>query len=305
MNSDTLHFQLGDFSCIAIKDAAACYPIAMFLTNLAKDRYEPELLQRGEDPLQFEIPYTCLLIDTGRERVLVDTGMGADYSGPGGGKVLSLLRREGIDPREIGTVVLSHGHPDHIGGSLDEAGKSAFANARYVMFRKEWDFWSSTPTLAELPVDDSFRKVILASAQKNLTGVQEQLDLLEPETEIVPGIVAIAAFGHSPGQMGLEISSSGQRLLFMADAFVVPLHLDYPDSIGATDHCPGEMVATRIRLLEKAVRDRSLVSISHFAFPGLGYVAAKGNRWEWEALAGATEVGRGVSLTNDTNRSSM
>jgi glyoxylase-like metal-dependent hydrolase (beta-lactamase superfamily II) len=264
----------------------------MFLTNLNTDRYERELRQRGEDPLQVEIPYTCLFIDTGRGQVLVDTGIGGEHAGPGGGKLLSLLRSERIEPPEITTVVLSHGHPDHVGGCLDEAGKPAFANARYVMFRKEWDFWSSNPTLAELPVDDSFKKVMLASAQKNLTGVQERLDLLEPDTEIVPGIVAIAAFGHSPGQMGLEISSAGQRLHFVADALVVPLHLDYPDSIGATDHCPGELVATRIKLLEKVVRDRSLVSISHFAFPGLGYVEAKGNRWDWKALAGATEVRR-------------
>jgi glyoxylase-like metal-dependent hydrolase (beta-lactamase superfamily II) len=297
MNSDTFRFQLGKFSCIAIKDGVARYPIAMFLTNLTKDRYERELFQRGEDPLQFEIPYTCLFIDTGRDWVLVDTGIGVDYPGPSGGRLLSLLRSEGIEPREIGTVVLSHGHPDHVGGNLDGAGKPAFANARYVMLRAEWDFWSSKPTLAELPVDDSFKQAMLASAQKNLLGVEDQLDLLEPETEIVPGIVAIAAFGHSPGQMGLEISSSGQRLLFMADALVVPLHLDYPDSIGATDHRPGEMVATRIKLLEKAVRDKSLVSISHFAFPGLGYVAAKGNHWEWKTLVGAADV-RGPEYSN-------
>jgi len=48
--------------------------------------------------------------------------------------------------------------------------------------------------------------MILASAQKNLPGIQAQLDLVHPDTEIVPGITAIAAFGHSPGQMALEIS---------------------------------------------------------------------------------------------------
>jgi glyoxylase-like metal-dependent hydrolase (beta-lactamase superfamily II) len=292
MNSDTLRFQVGNFSCMAIKDGAARYPVAMFLTNLTKDRYEPELLQRGEDSLYCDLPYSCLFIDTGRDRVLVDTGIGGDSPAPGGGNLPSLLRSEGINADEIGTVVLSHGHPDHIGGNLDQFGKPAFPNARYVMLRKERDFWSSHPTLAELPLDASFKEAMLASAQKNLQGVQGQLDVLEPETEIVPGIVTMAAFGHSPGHMGLEISTSGQRLLFLADALVVPLHLDYPESIGATDHLPGEMVATRIKLLEKAVRDKSLVSISHFAFPGLGYVRPKGNRWKWEALAGATELGK-------------
>jgi len=286
MKSETFRFQVGSFSCIAIQDDAPPYPVGMFLTNLAKERYEPVLLQRGEDPQYIDLPYTCLFINTGRERLLVDTGIG-----PTQGKLLPLLRAAGIEPHEIGTVILSHGHPDHVGGNLNEAGQPAFPNARYVMFRKEWDFWMSNPSLAELPVDESFKKGMLASAQKNLPGVQAQLNLVDPDTEIVPGIMAIAAFGHSPGQMGLDISSAGQRLLFVADAIVLPLHLEYPETIGMTDHLPSQMVETRIRLLEKAVREKSLVSTSHFAFPGVGRVAPKGESWQWQPMS-ATRASR-------------
>jgi glyoxylase-like metal-dependent hydrolase (beta-lactamase superfamily II) len=213
-----------------------------------------------------------------------------DSSKANQGKLLPLLRAEGIEPHEIGTVVLSHGHSDHIGGSLNEAEQPAFPNARYVMYRKEWDYWMSNPSLAELPVDESFKKSMVASAQKNLSGIQAQLDLIDPETEIVPGIMAVAAFGHSPGQIGLEISSTGQSLLFIADAVVLPLHFEYPETVGVTDHIPSEMVATRIRLLEKAAREKSLVSTSHLSFPGLGHVEPKGDRWEWRALPGKSEV---------------
>jgi glyoxylase-like metal-dependent hydrolase (beta-lactamase superfamily II) len=283
MKPQTYRFQMGRFSCIAIQDASPPYPVGMFLTNLAKEQYEPWLRQRGEDPQQIELPYTCLLIDTGRELVLVDTGIGVDSSQPNQGKLLPLLRTEGIEPHAIGTVVLSHGHPDHVGGNLNDDGQSAFPNARFVMFRKEWDYWMSNPSLAELQVDESFKKGMLASAQKNLPGIQAQLDLVHPDTEIVPGIVAIAAFGHSPGQMGLKISSTDQTLLFVADAVVLPLHLEYPETIGVTDHCPRETVATRIRLLEEAAGKQCLVSTSHFSFPGLGHVVPKGNRWGWKA----------------------
>jgi glyoxylase-like metal-dependent hydrolase (beta-lactamase superfamily II) len=276
MNVETFRFQVGSFSCIAIQDDAPRYPIGMFLTNLAKEVYEPWLRLRGEDTEQVDLPYTCLLIDTGRERVLIDTGSGANLA--------SILRRERIAPEDITTVILSHGHPDHVGGNLNAAGQPAFLNARYVMLRREWDFWMSNPSLAELPVDESFKKGMLASAQKNLPGVQAQLDLVDPDTEIVPGITAVAAFGHSPGQMGLDILSAEQRLLFVADAIVLPLHLEYPETIGATDHLPAEMVATRIKLLERAAREKSLVATSHLAFPGLGYVAPKRNRWEWRAM---------------------
>ena len=276
MNSETFRFRLGTFSCIAIKDGVGRYPIGMFLTNLARERYEPELLERGEDPQQWELPFTCLFIDTGRERVLVDTGYG--------GRLASLLRGEGIKPGEVTTVILSHGHEDHIEGCLNEAGKPAFPNARYVMFRKEWDYWMSNPTLEELPVDDSFKKKMLASARRNLPAIEGQLEFVDPDTEIVPGVIAITAFGHSPGQMGLEILSAGERLLFLADAVVLRQHLEYPEAVGCTDHLPSEMITTRIKMLEKAAVDKLLVSTSHLPFPGLGYVVPKGKRWAWQIM---------------------
>jgi glyoxylase-like metal-dependent hydrolase (beta-lactamase superfamily II) len=291
MKAETFRFQLGSFSCLALMDDAPRYPVGMFLTNLAREQYEPMLRQRGQDPREINLPYICLFIDTGLERVLIDTGIGVDGMGPAPGKLLPLLRAEGIQPHEIGTVILSHGHPDHIGGSLNEEGKPAFPNARYVTFREEWDFWMSRPSLTELPVDESLKKMILASTQKNFPGVQAQLDLVHPDTEIVSGITAIAAFGHSPGQMALEISSAGQRLLFVADAIVHPLHLEYPETIAATDHRPSQMVATRLTLLEKAAREKSLVSTSHFAFPGLGRVVPKGERWKWQAIPATSASG--------------
>ena len=236
-------------------------------------------LQRGQDPRQIELPYTCLLIDTGRNRVLVDTGTGVDSPEPAKGKLQALLQGEGIAPDEIDTVILSHAHSDHIGGCLNNLGQPAFPNARYVMLRKEWDYWMSNPSLVELPLPEDFKKGMLASAQKTFRELKAT-DHINPETEIVPGIAAIAAFGHSPGQIRLDISSAGRRLLFVADAIVLPLHPGSPESIGATDHQPGEMVATRIKLLEKAARHQPIVSTSHLAFPGLGHVTARGNRWE-------------------------
>jgi glyoxylase-like metal-dependent hydrolase (beta-lactamase superfamily II) len=278
--SEAYRFAVGTSSCLAIRDSVVPYPIAMFLTNLSKGQYEPLLRERGQNTEDVELPYTCLLIETGRRRVLVDTGIGVS----GSGNLLRLLRSEGIEPEAIDTVIFSHGHPDHVGGGLNGAGKPAFPNARYVMLRKEWDYWMSTPSLAELPVPDDFKSNMLNCAQKTLSGVQSQLDLVHPETEIAPGITALAAFGHSPGQLALEIVSGGERLLFVADAVVLPLHFEFPETIGVTDHVPSEVVATRIKLLEKAAREESLLSTSHFQFPGLGYAVPQGGRWHWRPI---------------------
>jgi glyoxylase-like metal-dependent hydrolase (beta-lactamase superfamily II) len=282
----TFHFKVGNFACIAIADTFARYPLAMFLTNISKDKYQPWLRERGEDPEEIELPYICLFVHADRKQVLIDTGIGME----GGGRLMEHLHAEGIDSRAIGTVILSHGHPDHIGGSLDQEGKPAFPNARYVMFQKEWDFWESEPRLSELPVDGAFKEHLLAAARRNLPPIKAQADLIQPGTEIVPGVAAIAAFGHSPGQMALEISSTRERLIFAADAIIHPLNLPYPEAVGATDHDPEQMVTTRLRLLEQATREECLVQTSHFAFPGLGRVAAAGSRWEWQPVSAVPEA---------------
>ena len=148
------------------KTAATRYPIAMFLTNIDRERYEPWLRERGQDPESVDVPYLCLVIDTGSERVLVDTGIGVAR---GGGGLLPLLQREGIEPHTVGTVILSHGHGDHVGGNLDADGKPAFPKARYVILRKEWDFWMSSPGLEEWSIDESMKKSVLAFTERNLS----------------------------------------------------------------------------------------------------------------------------------------
>jgi glyoxylase-like metal-dependent hydrolase (beta-lactamase superfamily II) len=260
----------------------------MFLTNLDKDVYEPLLRESGQGGDEVELPYTSLFIDTGRHRVLLDTGIGAFPLGPTPGKLAALLRDQGIEPGEIDTVVLSHGHPDHLGGSIDAEGRPTFRNARYVMAQKEWDYWASNPSLAELGLDDNFKAYILDTAKKAFAGVHSQLDLIQPDREIVPGVNAIAAYGHTPGHMMIEATSEGQRLLFAVDAVILPLHLEFPETISVVDHMPAEVVATRMKVLEKAAREKPLVLTSHFPFPSLGHVVTKGDRWGWRSLEAAT-----------------
>jgi glyoxylase-like metal-dependent hydrolase (beta-lactamase superfamily II) len=273
-------FNVGHLSCLAINDGGARYPVAMFLTNLAKEQYDPWLRSRGEDPEYVALPYLCFVIDDGSARVLVDTGIGI---GAPNAHLLPLLRKGGIDPESITTVMLSHGHGDHVGGAITGDGRPAFPNARYVLGRKEWEFWTHHPSLDEWRCDEAIKKMALALAERVLSCLQPQLDLVEPGDEIVRGITALAAYGHSPGQLALEIVSNEHRMLFLADAIVLPLHVEFPETIGVTDHIPGEMVETRITLLEKAAAGHFLVCASHLPFPGLGRVLSVGNRWTWQA----------------------
>jgi glyoxylase-like metal-dependent hydrolase (beta-lactamase superfamily II) len=280
LSSNVFRFKVGEFACLAILDDRCSYPPEIFFSNVPRDRLRPLLAGYGKDE-EVEMCYICLFIHAGPHRVLVDTGMGPPGFRPAGGKLLEHLRGEGIEPDQIDTVILSHGHPDHIGGNLDEGGKPAFPNARYVMYEKEWEYWMSDPDLAELSLDPHFKEGILASARKNLSGIRGQIDLVrDADTEILPGIVAIATAGHSPGHMSLEILSNGERLLFLGDVFIHPIHIEDPEAIALVDHLPEAAITTRRRLFEKAVEEECLVMGPHFPFPGLGHIVRTAPWWQ-------------------------
>jgi glyoxylase-like metal-dependent hydrolase (beta-lactamase superfamily II) len=277
MNNHSYHFNLGTFECTAIADGTNIYPVEWFFVNAPQAQLEQVLKERHLPLKEFDAPYTCLFINVGGRRILVDTGIGAGFA-PSAGKLLHNLKAEGIAPADIDTVILTHAHRDHCGGSVDEKGAPTFPRARYVMFKAEWDFWTDEAHLAEMEEERA------AFIRKTLPPLQEQLDLLERETDILPGIRAIPAFGHSPGHMVVSVTSGSEELLYTSDALVHPLHLEYPHWRSGFDLESEQAADTMQRLLERVVARKSLVHAFHFPFPGLGRVVQKGDAWQWQPV---------------------
>jgi len=208
MSNESFPFKVGTFRCIVVSDGTFAYPhpAQIFFVNAPKERLEQAVRKHNIDPEQWEqyvSPYPSLVINTGQHQVLVDTGAGSLE--PTTGKLIPNLQAEGIAPKDIDKVILTHGHPDHIGGNIDSEGKPAFPNARYIMWKDEWDFWISQPNLAELKVDEHIKKLLVTIARNNLPPIQDRLDLVDHETEIVPGIRAVAAPGHTPATWRLPL----------------------------------------------------------------------------------------------------
>lgn len=283
MNDETFPFEVGDFKCLAISDGTLAHPDRVFFVNAPRARLEKVLREHNIQSGEITAPWICLLINTGQHRVLVDTGGGAG-SVPTAGKLLRNLKAGGIDPVDIDTVILTHGHPDHIGGNTDAEGKPAFPHARYVMWKDEWEFWTSEPKLEQLQAEEDMKQFMLLFARKNLPPIKAQLDLVEGETEILPGIEAIAAPGHTPGHMALAISSRNERLLYLSDAVLHPIHLEQPDWHPVFDLSPKQAIATKRQLLDRAVAKKVLTVASHFPFPGLGHILTKGKGWQWQPM---------------------
>lgn len=286
MSQDILRFAVGSLDCLIVNDGTYDYhqPGQLFFENAPRQQLAAALKAHDIDLDTWEVyvsPYPSLVVRTRDHLVLVDTGMGTLV--PTTGRLVANLRTAGLSPEDFDTVVITHAHPDHIGGNLDDAGRPAFPRARWVMWRQEWDFWMSDPDLSALR-DDRFSSMMLNSARTNLPPIEPQLEFAEPGTEIVPGITAIAAAGHTTGHLALMVSSQGEQLLALADAVILPLHIEYPHWVAAVDLLVDQTVDTRRRLLERAASEKMLVFAPHFQFPSLGHVLPADAGWRWQAL---------------------
>lgn len=290
MSNEIYRFGAGSIECITVSDGTFTYappqfppPAALLFMNAPKERLDQALLEHqilAEKWEEWTSPYICLVVKTSDHLVLVDTGAGG--LAPTTGRLIQNLKTVGITPADFDTVILTHAHPDHISGNTDARGDPAFPNARYVIWKDEWDFWTSD--LPERVLDEHVRDTLIRYARQNLPPIEGKVYLMADEEEIVPGIRAVRAPGHTPGHMALEISSNGDRLLCISDVALHPLHLEHPEWYAAVDIAPDQAVATRRKLFNRATNRKALVLAFHFPFPGLGRLAQAREGWQWQPI---------------------
>lgn len=272
MEKTHYHFNLGDYKCIAVNDGGFVGTADFLFASAPAVALQEALAQNNLEADKLPTNWICLLVDTGRETLLVDTGFG---QGPDGGLLRPQLARIGYPAETIDFVFLSHGHSDHMGGCLLDDGRPAYPNARYLIGAQEFAYWMGP----EIDADNPLGK----DTPRTLQALEGQLDLMTSDTEILPGIKTLEAFGHTPGHLGLEIDRQNQRLWFLADSLLHLLHLAHPEWYSWPDVHPQQMIATRRRLLETAVKEHVLLHLFHFDFPGLGYVRKEGPGYSWLA----------------------
>jgi glyoxylase-like metal-dependent hydrolase (beta-lactamase superfamily II) len=284
MQPTIYRFKLGGFEVATILDGKsirdALHP--SFGGNASADEVHALARANNIDTNRFEHAYIPTLVNTGKQLVLFDTGNGAlvrEYEQMKGrlppGQLVEQLAKAGYKPEDIDVIVTTHGHPDHIGG-LTEGGKVVFPKARYVFGAAEFDFWKKGDGVSEA------RKFNRELFVKICGPLADRSTFIKPGDEVMPGITAVDAAGHSPGLMAFHIESEGKRFMITADTFTqYVMAVQRPDWYFAMDDDKDKAVASRKRILDMLAMDKLPFVSFHFPFPGIGYVekAAGGYRW--------------------------
>lgn len=260
--SHTRSFKLGDFTVTTLLDGSRPVenPQPIFGGGASDAEFAATSAQNfiPTDVAQFF--FTPTLVDTGQEKILFDTGLGQ-------GGIQMALAEVGLTPQDIDVVVLTHMHPDHIGG-MTTAGAETFSKARYITGRQEFDFWGT----------EAEGNRIGDLMAKKVTPFAEKLSFLEDGGSVASGISAVASFGHTPGHMGYMLDSGGQQLMLTADlANHYVWSFAHPDWEVKFDMDKEAATGARRQVLDMLASTRTPMIGYHMPFPAAGYVETRGS----------------------------
>jgi glyoxylase-like metal-dependent hydrolase (beta-lactamase superfamily II) len=281
-------FRLGDARCAVVSDGALEAPLpvqAVLAANASPEAVAATLAERFLPADRATLHFNALFVDTGRDKVLIDAGSAASM-GPAAGKLAQNLRAAGVDPAEVGALVISHAHPDHLFGALGPDGSPVFPNARVLIGEAEHAFWTAAADLSRSAAAPEMKQAMTEGARKHLAALKDRLELVQPERELVPGLTALATPGHTPGHLSFVLDSGGRQLFLTKDVVHhFGLALPHPEWKVSFDADPDQAVETRKRVLDRIAADRALVLAYHFPFPGLGHVGrGREAAYGWEPV---------------------
>jgi glyoxylase-like metal-dependent hydrolase (beta-lactamase superfamily II) len=268
-------FQLGDFQVIALSDGTASLDFNQLLSNIDPKRKE-QLFKENYLTTTVENSINGFLIKANDKLILVDAGT-ADAFGPTLGKLVNSLKNAGYKPEQIDAVLITHLHPDHIGGVTD-GDKMVFPNAKIYISKPEAAYWLTEKNKTEA------MKFYFETAVSKVSPYLKanKVVTFDYGAELFPGITPIACPGHTPGHTLYSVESKGQKLLFWGDLIhAAAVQLSEPSAYIQFDGDNKSGAAQRKKAYTDAAKNGYWIAADHISFPGIGHLRTDGTKYIW------------------------
>ena len=264
---------LGDFEVTALSDGTVALPMDKLLTNTTPGKVD-KALAKSFLKVPVETSVNGYLINTGSKLVLVDTGA-AGLFGPTLGKLVDNLKAAGYTPDQVDAVVITHMHPDHAGGLMN-GDKRVFPNATVHADQHDADFWLSQANLDKAPKDaKGFFQGAMASLNPYIAA--GKFKPFNGNTDLLPGIKALASPGHTPGHSTYVVESQGQKMALWGDLMhVAAVQFADPSVTIQFDVDSKAAAAQRKKAYADAAKQGYWVAAAHLSFPGIGHLRKDG-----------------------------
>jgi glyoxylase-like metal-dependent hydrolase (beta-lactamase superfamily II) len=265
---------VGDFEVTALADGSVKLPMGKLLVAPDPSTVQ-QALQRSYLKDEVETSVNTYLVNTGSKLVLIDTGA-AGLFGPSLGNLLANMRAAGYRPEQVDEVYITHMHGDHVGGLMAGTAR-AFPNATLRLDKRDTDYWLSEANMNAAPAEakDFFKGAMLSANPYLAAG---KLRTFEGSTELVPGVRARSAYGHTPGHTVYVVESKGEKLVLVGDLMHVgAVQFDNPAVTIQFDSDQATARQQRQALFADAASQGYLIGAAHLSFPGIGRLRSTGS----------------------------
>lgn len=264
--------QVGDFSITAVSDGYLTASLDILANIDATDAAKMQSDAGQKEAAAMHI--NCYVVRVADRTILIDAGAGGIKQW--GGELKQRLLLAGIEPSAIDTILLTHAHPDHVGGLMSATGETAFPNAELVVHEREVKFWRDDANLSRA---SERARGNFQIARQAFDGYRKRLRMFN-NGEVLPGVSAMLLPGHTEGHTGYLFESRDQSLLVWGDIVHFPhIQIQRPDVTIAFDQDATLAAATRSRLLDRVSSERLLIAGMHLG--ELGFARIKRTKGEY------------------------